>query len=52
MNAEQTVTVKTEVIVNIFTWTELADAYIGILGGCLFAYMIFVLVLRSVGGDD
>ena len=31
---------------------ELAGAYAGVFGACLIAYMLFTLILRSVGGDD
>lgn len=31
---------------------DLSVAYLATLVACIFAYMLFVLLLRSVGGDD
>lgn len=35
-----------------YSGEEITSTYIGVLGGCLVAYMLFVFILRTVGGDD
>ncbi|WP_332651647.1 hypothetical protein [Lysinibacillus sp. 54212] len=50
--ATQTVSKFLDVALYSYSGGEITSTYIGVLGGCLIAYMLFVFIMRSVGGDD
>lgn len=41
-----------DIAIYLYDVPDLAGAYAGIFGACLIAYMLFTVILRSVGGDD
>lgn len=41
-----------DIAIYLYDVPDLAGAYAGVFGACLIAYMLFTLILRSVGGDD
>jgi len=41
-----------DIAIYLFDGPDLAGAYVGVFGACLIAYMLFTVILRSVGGDE
>lgn len=41
-----------DIAIYLYETHDLVGAYVGFFGGCLIAYMIFTVILRSIGGDD